>query len=111
MIGEPLREMTIASTLPEMLAGITGLGDDLRLRSPVLVRELLLEVVAAGAGLGAVIRNLGGAVTAVVLALFMIPPLLVQMVSEAESWIPPTLGAVLSGVNTDVNVWAAAAAK
>lgn len=63
-----------------------------------------------GAGLGAVIRNLGGAVTAVVLALFMIPPLLVQLVNAAESWIPPTLGAVISGVNPDVNLWAALAA-
>ena len=29
-LGEPLREMTVASTLPEMLAGITGVGSDLR---------------------------------------------------------------------------------
>ena len=28
--GEPLREMTIASTLPEMLAGVRAVGDDLR---------------------------------------------------------------------------------
>jgi ABC-2 type transport system permease protein len=60
-----------------------------------------------GAGLGTVIRNLGGAVTAVVLALFMIPPLVVQLFSDAASWIPPTLGAVISGVSTDINTWAA----
>jgi hypothetical protein len=57
-----------------------------------------------------VIRNLGGAVTAVVLALFMIPPLAVQLVNEAASWIPPTLGSVISGVSTDVSMWAALAA-
>jgi len=45
-----------------------------------------------------------------VLALFMIPPLVVQMVSEASSWIPPALGAVISGVSSDVDVWAALAA-
>jgi ABC-2 type transport system permease protein len=63
-----------------------------------------------GAGLGAVIRNLGGAVTAVVLALFMIPPLVVQLVSDAASWIPPALGGAISRVTTDVSVGAAAAA-
>ena len=62
-----------------------------------------------GAGLGAVIRNLGGAVTAAVLMLFMIPPLVVQLVSDAASWIPPALGTAISGVTTDVNTWAAAA--
>lgn len=63
-----------------------------------------------GAGLGAVIRNLGGAVTAVVLALFMIPPLVVQLVSDAASWVPPALGGAISGVTTDVSVGAAVAA-
>lgn len=60
-----------------------------------------------GAGLAAVIRNTGGAVTAVVLVLFMIPPLAVQLFSDAASWIPPTLNAVISGVSTDVSLWAA----
>ena len=48
--------------------------------------------------------------TAVVLALFMIPPLVVQLVSDAASWIPPALGGAISGVTTDVSVGAAAAA-
>ena len=39
----------------------------------------------------------------------MIPPLVVQLVNDAASWIPPTLGAVISGVNNDVNPWAALA--
>ena len=30
-IAEPLREMTIASTLPEMLRGVVAVGDDLPL--------------------------------------------------------------------------------
>lgn len=63
-----------------------------------------------GAGLGATIRNLGGAVTAVVLALFMIPPLVVQLVSDTASWIPPALGGTISGVTSDVSVGAAVAA-
>jgi ABC-2 type transport system permease protein len=62
-----------------------------------------------GAGLGALIRNLGGAVTVVMMTLFVIPPLTVQLVSDAASWIPPALGAVISGVSTEVSVWAALA--
>src|SRR6185312_7950528 len=46
-LGEPLREMTIASTLPEMLTAITGVGDDLRFFSSVgtpsvLIGEMML---------------------------------------------------------------------
>ena len=56
-----------------------------------------------GAGLGAVIRNVGGAVTTAVLVLFVIPPLAVQLVNDAGSWIPTTLFAVISGVSTEVS--------
>jgi PmbA protein len=48
-LGEPLREMTIASTLPDMLAGITGLGDDLRFFSSVGTPSVLIgEMTLAG---------------------------------------------------------------
>ena len=48
-LGEPLREMTIASTLPEMLAGITGVGDDLRFFSSVGTPSVLVgEMTLAG---------------------------------------------------------------
>jgi PmbA protein len=48
-LGEPLREMTIASTLPEMLAGITGVGDDLRFFSAVGSPSILIgEMTVAG---------------------------------------------------------------
>jgi ABC-2 type transport system permease protein len=60
-----------------------------------------------GAGLGALIRNIGGAVTTAVLVLFVIPPLAAQLFSEAASWIPTSLFAVISGVSPDVSVWAA----
>jgi ABC-type transport system involved in multi-copper enzyme maturation permease subunit len=60
-----------------------------------------------GAGLGMVIRNTGGAVTTAVLVVFLIPPLAVQLVSAAASWIPTALLAVLSGVSSDVSIWAA----
>lgn len=48
-LGEPLREMTVASTLPEMLAGITGVGSDLRFFSSVGTPSLLIgEMTLAG---------------------------------------------------------------
>jgi PmbA protein len=48
-LGEPLREMTVASTLPEMLAGVTGVGDDLRFFSSVGTPSILIgEMTLAG---------------------------------------------------------------
>jgi PmbA protein len=48
-LGEPLREMTIASTLPEMLKAITGVGDDLRFFSSVGTPSILIgEMTLAG---------------------------------------------------------------
>ena len=48
-LGEPLREMTIASTLPQMLAAITGVGDDLRFFSSVGTPSVLIgEMTLAG---------------------------------------------------------------
>lgn len=63
-----------------------------------------------GAGVAAVVRNVGGAVTAVVVLLFIVPPLAVQVVTETGSWIPDTLTKVLSGVGDQVGVGAALAA-
>jgi PmbA protein len=42
-LGEPLREMTIASTLPEMLRGIVAVGDDLRFFSSVGTPSILID--------------------------------------------------------------------
>jgi PmbA protein len=48
-MAEPLREMTIASTLPAMLAGITGVGNDLRFFSSVGTPSILIgEMTLAG---------------------------------------------------------------
>ncbi|MGZ8594666.1 MAG: TldD/PmbA family protein [Actinomycetota bacterium] len=48
-LGEPLREMTIASTLPAMLKSITGVGDDLRFFSSVGTPSILIgEMTLAG---------------------------------------------------------------
>jgi len=48
-LGEPLREMTIASTLPEMLQGVLAVGSDLRFFSSVGTPSILIgEMTLAG---------------------------------------------------------------
>jgi PmbA protein len=42
-LGEPLREMTIASTIPEMLQRISGVGNDLRFFSSVGTPTILID--------------------------------------------------------------------
>lgn len=54
-----------------------------------------------GAGIGAVVRNTGGAVTAVVLVLIIAPPLIVQLISGASTWVPSPLATALSGVSPE----------
>jgi hypothetical protein len=109
LVGQTLIIAGVALALPSteyaFLVSIGGVAQ-------ILAASTLTGAVGAilGAGLGALIRNLGGAVTAVVLALFMIPPLVVQLVSDAASWVPPALGGVISGVTTDVSVGAAVGA-
>ena len=54
-----------------------------------------------GAGLGVVVRNAGGAVTGVVLALMVVPPLLVQLSADAAPWVPSALATTLSGITPE----------
>ena len=63
-----------------------------------------------GAGVGAFVRNTGGAVTGTILLLVILPPLAVQMVSETASWVPGTLANVVSGVDRATGIGAAIAA-
>jgi hypothetical protein len=63
-----------------------------------------------GAGIGALVRNTGGAVTGAVLMLVIAPPLVVQIAGGAADWIPPTLANVVSGVSNEVTVLVAIAA-
>jgi ABC-2 type transport system permease protein len=63
-----------------------------------------------GAGIGAVVRNVGGAVTSAVLVLIIAPPLIVQLFNGSASWMPGILANVMSGTATDVATPAALAA-
>jgi len=106
LAGQVLVITGVALALPSTEYGFMVSAGSL---TQLLAATTLAGAIGAilGAGLGYIIRNIGGAVTTAVLVLFVIPPLVAQLVSNAGSWIPPTLFAVISGVGTDVNLWAA----
>lgn len=109
LLGEALIIGGVALALPSTEYGFMVSAGSV---SQLLASSTFAGAMGAvlGAGLGTLIRNLGGAVTVVMMTLFVIPPLIVQLVSDAASWIPPALGTAISGVSTDVNLWAALAA-
>ncbi len=97
LVGQALVIAGVALALPTTEYGfLVGAGDLGR----ILVVSAVAGAVGAllGAGLGAVIRNVGGAVTAAVLVVFVLPPLAVQLLDGVASWTPTSLLAVLSGV-------------
>jgi hypothetical protein len=106
LIGQAMIIAGVAMALPGTQYGfMVSAGDLTRLLAASAFAGAIGAVL--GAGLGALIRNLGGAVASAILVLFVLPPLVVQLVSDAASWIPPTLFAVVSGVSTEVSLWAA----
>ena len=109
LLGAALTVTAVALTLPTTAFGF------------LLSTGAVASVVAAsafagaagallGAGIGAVVRNTGGAVTGTVLALIIAPPVIVQLTHTAASWVPNTLATVLSGVTHEVSVPAAVTA-
>jgi ABC-2 type transport system permease protein len=56
-----------------------------------------------GAGIGSLVRNVGGAVTGTVLTLFIAPPLIGQLAPESASWMPSILATVVTGVGNEVS--------
>lgn len=62
-----------------------------------------------GAGIGAVVRTIGGAVTGTTIALIIAPPLVVQLSRDAEPWMPNGLANQLSGVAGNLSTAAAIA--
>jgi hypothetical protein len=103
LVGEGLILGAVALSLPATDFGfMLGFADVSRL----LAASALAGATGAilGAGVGALLRNMGGAVTAVVLILFVVPPIAVQLASESATWVPATLLSVLSGVTTEVSV-------
>ncbi len=63
-----------------------------------------------GAGIGAIVRNVGGAVTLTVFTFMVAPPLVVQLANDTASWMPANLANVISGTIDDISQPAAIAA-
>ncbi|MGI9540067.1 MAG: hypothetical protein ACR2N6_07965 [Miltoncostaeaceae bacterium] len=108
-VGAGLTVLAVALTLPTTDFGFMVPAED-------VVRVLLASTFAGaagavlGAGIGAVIRNPGGAVTGAVLVLVVAPPLIIQLASGSASWMPSALANVVSGVDDAVAPGAALAA-
>ena len=60
-----------------------------------------------GAGIGAIVRNVGGAVTLTVFTFIVAPPLVVQLANGTASWMPANLANVISGTVDDISPAAA----
>ena len=109
LVGAGLSAASVAVGLTATDYGFMVSGADL---AQVLAASSLAAGAGAvlGAGIGALVRNTGGAVTGTILLVFILPPLAVQLVSETASWVPATLANVVSGVDTAASVGAAIAA-
>jgi ABC-type transport system involved in multi-copper enzyme maturation permease subunit len=62
-----------------------------------------------GGGIGAFVRNTGGAVATTVLLLIIAPPLVIQLASDTANWIPNALANVISGTAFEISTAAALA--
>lgn len=109
LVGAGLTVTAVAASLPTTDFGF------------LLSVENLARVIAAagfagaagsvlGAGIGAIVRNVGGAVTVTVFVFMVAPPLIVQLANDTASWMPANLANVISGTVDDVSVPAALAA-
>jgi len=98
LVGAALTAAAVAAALPTTEFGfMVSAGGVAR----VLAASAFAGAAGAvlGAGIGAVVRNTGGAVTGVVLVLIITPPLIVQLISDASTWVPSPLATALSGVS------------
>lgn len=99
LVGGALIVIAVALALPTtefgFMVSVAGVAR-------VLAAAAFAGAVGAvlSAGVGAVVRNAGGAVTGVVL-LIIAPPLIVQLISDASSWVPSPLANALSGVTPE----------
>lgn len=106
LVGAALTVVAVALALPTTDYGfLVSAGGVAR----VLAASAMTGAAGAvlGAGIGAIVRNTGGAVTGAVLALIVAPPLIVQLAPDAASWMPSPLANVVSGVSGEVGLPAA----
>ncbi len=109
LIGAGLTATAVAVSLPTTDYGfLVGVDNLVR----VIAASGFAGAAGAvlGAGIGAVVRNVGGAVTLTVFTFMVAPPLVVQLANETASWMPANLANVISGTVDDVSQPAALAA-
>lgn len=109
LIGAGLTVVAIAASLPATEYGFLVSVANV---AQVIAASAFAGAAGAvlGAGLGAIVRNVGGAVTLAVFTFMVAPPLVVQLANETASWMPANLANVLSGTVDDVSQPAAIAA-
>ncbi len=109
LLGAGLTIVAVAVTLPTtdfpFLVTVGGVAQ-------VLLASAWAGATGAvlGAAIGNVVRNTGGAVTGAVLALVIAPPLVVQLASGTDEWLPAALANTVSGITDEISVLAAGAA-
>lgn len=109
LVGAAISAGSVAS-------GLTATDYTFLVSAPDLLQVLAASTLAGGAGavlgagIGALVRNTGGAVTGTILVLLILPPLAVQFTGGAAGWVPNTLADVVSGVDGAVGIGAAVAA-
>lgn len=93
-----------ALSLAALAVALPGTGFGFLIATPEVLRVLAAAGFCGaagallGAGIGAAVRNPGGAVAGTVLALVIAPPLIAQLIDGATRWVPSSLAVALSGV-------------
>ncbi len=108
LVGAGLTVTAIAVSLPTTDYGfLVPINDVVR----VIAASAFAGAAGAvlGAGIGSVVRNVGGAVTLTVFTFIVAPPLVVQLANGTASWMPANLANVISGTVDDVSQPAALA--
>ena len=109
LIGAGLTVLAVAVAVPTTDYGfLVSAGNVIR----VIAASGFAGAVGAvlGAGIGAVVRNVGGAVTLTIFTFIVAPPLVVQLATGTAAWMPANLANVISGTVDDVSQPAAVAA-
>jgi ABC-type transport system involved in multi-copper enzyme maturation permease subunit len=109
LIGVGLTVIAIAVSLPTTEYGFLVSAGNV---AQVVAASAFAGATGAvlGAGIGAIVRNVGGSVTLAVFTFMVAPPLVVQLASDTASWMPANLANVLSGTVDDISQPAAIAA-
>lgn len=106
LVGEVLTLAGGAITLPMTDYGfLVPAGTVVRLIAATALAGSVGAVI--GGGVGALVRNTGGAVATAVVLLLIAPPLVVQLASGSAQWIPDTLVPTLSGLGGGPSIPAA----